>query len=149
MTSSPDPARAPFGGHAPCPPRTTARHNLATSFTRALSELDHPRIATALRHHARNNQSPNVLCIRSTMSNSQKPEVRSRKSELPTPITRLQFLFISIAGKKMVGQGRFELPTSRLSSARSNQLSYKPEIQARDSRNDRVRIRADDGTHVL
>jgi hypothetical protein len=25
---------------------------------------------------------------------------------------------------KMVGQGRFELPTSRLSSARSNQLSY-------------------------
>jgi hypothetical protein len=29
---------------------------------------------------------------------------------------------------KMVGLGRFELPTSRLSSARSNQLSYKPEI---------------------
>jgi hypothetical protein len=28
----------------------------------------------------------------------------------------------------MVGLGRFELPTSRLSSARSNQLSYKPEI---------------------
>src|SRR5919204_650310 len=27
---------------------------------------------------------------------------------------------------KMVGLGRFELPTSRLSSARSNQLSYKP-----------------------
>jgi hypothetical protein len=25
-----------------------------------------------------------------------------------------------------VGLGRFELPTSRLSSARSNQLSYKP-----------------------
>jgi len=24
----------------------------------------------------------------------------------------------------LVGQGRFELPTSRLSSARSNQLSY-------------------------
>jgi hypothetical protein len=28
---------------------------------------------------------------------------------------------------KVVGLGRFELPTSRLSSARSNQLSYKPE----------------------
>jgi hypothetical protein len=27
---------------------------------------------------------------------------------------------------RMVGLGRFELPTSRLSSARSNQLSYKP-----------------------
>jgi hypothetical protein len=29
----------------------------------------------------------------------------------------------------MVGLGRLELPTSRLSSARSNQLSYKPVIQ--------------------
>src|SRR3954465_5304707 len=29
---------------------------------------------------------------------------------------------------KMVGLGRLELPTSRLSSARSNQLSYKPEF---------------------
>ena len=28
---------------------------------------------------------------------------------------------------KVVGLGRLELPTSRLSSARSNQLSYKPE----------------------
>ena len=28
----------------------------------------------------------------------------------------------------MVGLGRLELPTSRLSSARSNQLSYKPKI---------------------
>ena len=27
---------------------------------------------------------------------------------------------------RMVGLGRLELPTSRLSSARSNQLSYKP-----------------------
>jgi hypothetical protein len=27
---------------------------------------------------------------------------------------------------ELVGLGRFELPTSRLSSARSNQLSYKP-----------------------
>jgi hypothetical protein len=31
----------------------------------------------------------------------------------------------------MVGLGRFELPTSRLSSARSNQLSYKPRIGRR------------------
>ena len=28
---------------------------------------------------------------------------------------------------RMVGLGRLELPTSRLSSARSNQLSYKPD----------------------
>ena len=31
----------------------------------------------------------------------------------------------------MVGLGRLELPTSRLSSARSNQLSYKPEKWSR------------------
>ena len=30
------------------------------------------------------------------------------------------------AKREMVGLGRFELPTSRLSSARSNQLSYRP-----------------------
>jgi hypothetical protein len=32
--------------------------------------------------------------------------------------------------RDVVGLGRFELPTSRLSSARSNQLSYRPEAQA-------------------
>ena len=30
----------------------------------------------------------------------------------------------------MVGLGRLELPTSRLSSARSNQLSYRPKFTA-------------------
>ena len=29
--------------------------------------------------------------------------------------------------RRLVGLGRFELPTSRLSSARSNQLSYRPD----------------------
>ena len=33
----------------------------------------------------------------------------------------------SAGSAKMVGLGRLELPTSRLSSARSNQLSYKPD----------------------
>ena len=32
----------------------------------------------------------------------------------------------------LVGLGRLELPTSRLSSARSNQLSYKPETVISD-----------------
>ena len=34
---------------------------------------------------------------------------------------------------RLVGLGRLELPTSRLSSARSNQLSYKPEPLACDA----------------
>lgn len=32
----------------------------------------------------------------------------------------------SLCERRLVGLGRLELPTSRLSSARSNQLSYKP-----------------------
>ena len=35
-------------------------------------------------------------------------------------------LFVEIV-VEVVGLGRLELPTSRLSSARSNQLSYKPD----------------------
>ena len=38
------------------------------------------------------------------------------------------------AKSKLVGLGRLELPTSRLSSARSNQLSYKPKPIARPGR---------------
>ena len=37
-----------------------------------------------------------------------------------------EFLSEENALDQMVGLGRLELPTSRLSSARSNQLSYKP-----------------------
>jgi hypothetical protein len=39
------------------------------------------------------------------------------------------------APTRMVGLGRLELPTSRLSSARSNQLSYKPEPRGSTRRN--------------
>jgi hypothetical protein len=37
--------------------------------------------------------------------------------------------------RSVVGLGRLELPTSRLSSARSNQLSYKPAQEARHAYN--------------
>src|SRR5471030_3195597 len=36
--------------------------------------------------------------------------------------------------RRLVGLGRLELPTSRLSSARSNQLSYKPSTRGACSR---------------
>lgn len=36
--------------------------------------------------------------------------------------------WILLRPPEMVGLGRFELPTSRLSSARSNQLSYRPVV---------------------
>ena len=40
--------------------------------------------------------------------------------------TGLHGLACTTGGHRLVGLGRLELPTSRLSSARSNQLSYKP-----------------------
>ena len=42
------------------------------------------------------------------------------------PSLKLRRAFFYAEHKKMVGQGRLELPTSRLSVVRSNQLSYKP-----------------------
>ena len=41
----------------------------------------------------------------------------------------------------MVGLGRLELPTSRLSSARSNQLSYKPLTRGARHASDRLKRR--------
>ena len=40
---------------------------------------------------------------------------------------RAACLAVAPEERRLVGLGRFELPTSRLSSARSNQLSYRPE----------------------
>ena len=40
----------------------------------------------------------------------------------------------AVAGRQMVGTGRFELPTSRLSVVRSNQLSYAPVAVANQSK---------------
>jgi hypothetical protein len=45
-----------------------------------------------------------------------------------SPTTRAQ-----LSGK-MVGLGRFELPTSPLSGVRSNQLSYRPKLESQAGR---------------
>jgi hypothetical protein len=63
---------------------------------------------------ARRNRTDDLLLAKQALSQlSYGPAQRSIKFWVP-----------SKAG--MVGLGRFELPTSRLSSARSNQLSYRP-----------------------
>src|SRR5215831_17335782 len=48
-------------------------------------------------------------------------------SHRPPSLTLRRGSLHSLRERRLVGLGRFELPTSRLSSARSNQLSYKPE----------------------
>src|SRR5882757_1753358 len=44
----------------------------------------------------------------------------------PSPVGLRRGSLSSLREQRLVGLGRLELPTSRLSSARSNQLSYKP-----------------------
>src|SRR5436190_9182860 len=44
----------------------------------------------------------------------------------PSPIGLRRGSLARLRERRLVGLGRLELPTSRLSSARSNQLSYKP-----------------------
>ena len=52
---------------------------------------------------------------------------RDRTDDLLLAKQALSQLSYGPAPKLMVGPGRFELPTSRLSGVRSNQLSYRPE----------------------
>src|SRR5262249_43032669 len=48
------------------------------------------------------------------------------RSSPPSPFGFGVAAFPRCRKRRLVGLGRFELPTSRLSSARSNQLSYRP-----------------------
>jgi glycerophosphoryl diester phosphodiesterase len=63
---------------------------------------------------------------------SQKPAggaSRDRTDDLKLAklaLSQLSYGPVSERVSEVVGLGRLELPTSRLSSARSNQLSYKP-----------------------
>ena len=54
-----------------------------------------------------------------------KAEIRRQKAEMRLPPFAFCFLLSDFS---MVGLGRFELPTSRLSGVRSNQLSYRPAL---------------------
>src|ERR1700747_879558 len=61
------------------------------------------------------------------------PFERSRPASLkqpPRPFQSLRRFEACRRRNELVGLGRLELPTSRLSSARSNQLSYKPQAPA-------------------
>ena len=68
--------------------------------------------------------------LRQPSSRAVRAGLPSRSSRQPA---RLRPLGSGVAAtlafreRRLVGLGRFELPTSRLSSARSNQLSYRPE----------------------
>ena len=63
--------------------------------------------------------------VLSQLSYSPGPKVRGQKAEGRSQTDDLSD-FCLLTSDLMVGLGRFELPTSRLSGVRSNQLSYRP-----------------------
>ena len=72
-------------------------------------------------HFPRNCRAPQKWWSRS--GSNRRPQA-CKASALPTELRPRSSLKPTTGRARMVGQGRFELPTSRLSSARSNQLSY-------------------------
>jgi hypothetical protein len=94
----------------PCSYPKTLRHALSRSFLRksrdfAVSCEEHVSIRTRLRKYFA--QTSLTFCAR-------------------TSFNYLIFIRRAAVARRPVGQGRFELPTPRLSSACSNQLSYWP-----------------------
>src|SRR5437870_5489510 len=65
---------------------------------------------------------------------------RAKVNSFPADFQRLKDLDFKFAIRNpqsqmpLVGLGRVELPTSRLSGVRSNQLSYRPLVPSADSR---------------
>ena len=71
---------------------------------------------------ARRDRTDDLVLVKHALSQlSYGPETGNNRS-LPTGSPSRS----SQSERRLVGLGRLELPTSRLSSARSNQLSYKP-----------------------
>jgi hypothetical protein len=86
-----------------------------------------PRVArTAKRGGARRDRTDDLMLAKHALSQLSYGPVP--EDECCKPAER------HMRSIKVVGLGRLELPTSRLSSARSNQLSYKPPTQGACSR---------------
>ena len=73
------------------------------------------------RHHARVNLRPSVLCIRSTMSNSQRTKSKTKASD-----RRSQFLSSFSRGQETGGAERDRTDDLLLAKQALSQLSYGP-----------------------
>ena len=76
-----------------------------------------PAYSSTLDGGARRDRTDDLMLAKHALSQLSYGPVPEDECRLP--VRRLRSI-------KVVGLGRLELPTSRLSSARSNQLSYKP-----------------------
>ena len=98
--------------------RTDVRHPLANRalkfvFLERSFKPEHPDICPLETGGAERDRTDDLLLAKQALSQLSYGPIMSRARISP-----------ELALAKLVGQGRFELPTSRLSSARSNQLSY-------------------------
>ena len=101
------------------------------SFTMSISKTPAQYKAAKLLSEVSTGKSRNTTLVEwwSQTGSNRRPEA-CKATALPTELwPRLTHMIRSDplgTGSNLVGLGRLELPTSRLSSARSNQLSYKP-----------------------
>ena len=95
--------------------------------------LDHPRSRPTKVGGARRDRTDDLLRARQALSQlSYGPSVRVGIFRLSrrwfATFSLLNERITNAENRKMVGLGRFELPTSPLSGVRSNQLSYRPKV---------------------
>jgi hypothetical protein len=76
---------------------------------------------------ARRDRTDDLLLAKQALSQLSYGPLYSGKLKSKRPCANILSRFRE---RRLVGLGRFELPTSRLSSARSNQLSYRPRARA-------------------
>jgi hypothetical protein len=112
--------------------RSQTRIDLLFTMSDITHAAVHPDCACELMFRGRLFEAPSIfdLIWWSQTGSNRRPhacKARALPAEL-WPRTRRRMLYVDYAMRsiKVVGLGRLELPTSRLSSARSNQLSYKP-----------------------
>ena len=113
--------------------RSQTRINLLFTMSDITHAAVHPDCACELMFRGRLFEAPSIFDFIwwSQTGSNRRPhacKARALPAEL-WPRTRRRMLLPAmrrIRSIKVVGLGRLELPTSRLSSARSNQLSYKP-----------------------
>ena len=101
----------------------------------SLSSVATPRVARrAKRGGARRDRTDDLMLAKHALSQlSYGPKTLRRRPSSLFELRRARIALRLLRGcatcsqrRSVVGLGRLELPTSRLSSARSNQLSYKP-----------------------
>jgi hypothetical protein len=126
--SGPYPACLAFG---PCKQIPSFTMSISKTHALASGETGHTR---SQRPKRRNTQH----CLDGGARRDRTDDLKLAK----LPLSQLSYGPVSPTHQKrsmpgptsiMVGLGRFELPTSRLSSARSNQLSYRPESHSTQS----------------